>query len=197
MKVWIRRNGRALLISALLVVLIAITITRPSWQDNIGYRLPKQTVQYGHSTVLSGVRWQLASIRPPDERELAQYALVPDELGGDPRKSRLATYVWQRTKDGKPAGVPAGFTGCDLIAVAGKRRWTTKTSIIAVDNWAQHLGYTNLCYPKYTGPLFVAFVVPVDVELTSIDVEFIPDSWGDKERLSKSSDLLVVRFDTG
>jgi hypothetical protein len=197
MKMWIRRNGRAVLITAQLVVLIAITITRPAWQDNIGYRLPKHVVPYGQSTALGGVRWQLSSIKPPDKRQLQRSALVPDDLGDDPANSRLATYAWQRTKDGKPGSVPAGFTGCDLIAVAGKRRWTRKTSQIAVDNWAQNRGYTNLCYPKYTGPLFVAFVVPVDVQLTSIDVEFIPGSWGDKKRLSKNTDLLVVRFDTG
>jgi hypothetical protein len=39
-------------------------------------------------------------------------------------------------------------------------------------------------------------VVPNDVQLTSIDVNFIPESWDDKSRLSKNSDLLVVRFDT-
>jgi hypothetical protein len=194
---WIRRNGRALLVSVLLLNLIAITITRPAWQDNIGYRLPKQTVPYGHSTILGGIRWQLSSLKPPERRELQQYAYIPMEMGDDPPNSRVAAYVWQRTKDGKPASVPAGFAGCDLIARAGKRRWTTKTSSIAIDNWAQHLGYTKLCDPKYNGPLFVAFVVPVDVQLTAIDVEFIPNSWGDKKKLSNNSDLLVVRFDTG
>jgi hypothetical protein len=197
MKTWLRSNGRPVLISVLLIVLIAITVSRPAWQDNIGYRLPKQTVPYGHSAVLGGVRWELTSIKPPDQRQLQQYALFPDELGDDPPKSRLATYLWQRTKDGKPASVPTGFTGCDLIARAGKRRWTSKTSSIAVDNWAKHLGYVNLCHARYNGPLFVAFVVPADVQLTSIDVEFIPDSWGDQKRLSKPSDLLVIRFDTG
>ncbi len=197
MKMWIRRNGRAVLISVLTVVLIGITVTRPAWQDNIGYRLPKQTVPYGYSTVFGGVRWQLTSVKPPDKQALQQYAFFSDELPDIPPNGRLATYVWQRTKDGKPAGVPAGYTGCDSIAVAGKRRWTKTVSSLAVENWAQHLGYTTLCATKYNGPLLLALIVPIDVQLTSIDVEFPPDSWGDQTKLSNNSDLLVVRFDTG
>jgi hypothetical protein len=196
MRPWIRRNGRPLLIGVLMVVLIAITVTRPAWQDNIGYRLPKQTVPYGHSTVLGGVRWQLTSVKPPDRRELQKYAVIPEDLGDDPPNTRLVTYVWQRTKDGKPAGVPKGYTGCDSTARAGNRQWRKTSSAVALQPWARQRGYTTLCMPKYTGPLLLALIVPNDVQLTSIDVEFLPDSWADKTKLSNNSDLLVVRFDT-
>jgi hypothetical protein len=67
---------------------------------------------------------------------------------------------------------------------------------MVVEEWAERRGYTNLCMPKYKGPLFVALVVPNDVQLTSIDVEFLPDSWSDQTKLSNNSDLMVVRFDT-
>jgi hypothetical protein len=195
MKAWIRDNGRALLISVLMVILIAITVTRPAWEDNIGYRLPKQTVPFGHSVVLGGVSWQLTAVQAPDQQELQKYALIPDDLDQYPPNTRLVTYVWQRTKDGKPAGVPAGYSGCDSIAVAGDRQWRKTASALALQTWAERRGYTNLCAPKYTGPLLLALILPTDVQLTSIDVDFLPDSWGDKTKLSNNSDLLVVRFD--
>jgi hypothetical protein len=196
MKTWIRNNGRALLIIVLMVDLIGITVTRPAWQDNIGYRLPKQTVPYGHSVVLGGVRWQLTSVQPPDQQELEKYAIIPEDLEHYPPHTRLATYVWQRTKDGKPASVPAGYSGCDSIALAGNRQWQKTVTELALQAWAERRGYTSLCVPKYTGPLLLALILPTDVQLTSIDVEFLPDSWGDKTKLSNNSDLLVVRFDT-
>jgi hypothetical protein len=197
MKRWIRRDGRAVLVSVLMVVLIGITITRTAWKDNIGYRQPKQTVPYGHSAVLGSVRWQLTAVKPPDKQELQKYSMVPADLGDDPPNTRLATYVWQRTKDGKPAAVPAGYAGCESIAVAGDRRWTETTSALVVQSWARDRGYTTLCMPNSPGPLLIAMVVPNDVQLTSIDVSFIPNSWADKTKLSNNSDLLVVRFDTG
>jgi hypothetical protein len=197
MRTWIRRNRRALVISVLMVVLIAITITRPAWQDNIGYRLPKQTVPYGQSVVLGGVRWQLTSVQAPERRELQKYSVIPEDLDNYPPNARLATYVWQRTKDGKPAGVPPGYSACNAIARAGQRQWSRTSTALALQSWAERRGYTNLCASKYTGPLLLALVLPTDVRLTSIDVQFLPDSWGDKTKLSNNRDLLVVRFDVG
>ena len=196
MKMWIRRNCRALLVAVLMVNLIAITITRPAWQDHIGYLQPSQTVSYGHSTVLGGVRWQLKSIKPPDKRELAPYVLVPEDIDELPANTRRATYLLQRDKDGKPAGSPAGYMGCEVSAVAGNRRWSSLSQSLAVTYWAQHLGYTTICGPKYPGPLFVAVVVPTHVHISSIVVDFLPNSWDDKKRLSKPYDLLVIGFDT-
>jgi hypothetical protein len=195
-KTWIVRNGRAVLISVLMMVLIGITITRPAWRDNIGYRQPKQTVPYGHSTVLGGVRWQLMSIKPPDHQELKPYELFADEIENLPPKSRIATYVLKRDKDGKPAGLPPGYAGCESTAVAGKRRWTKTSSAYSVQEWGRHLGYTSYCSPDHQGPMLLALVVPIDVHLTAIDVQFLPDSWNDKKQLSKATDLLVIRFDT-
>lgn len=71
------------------------------------------------------------------------------------------------------------------------------SSGLALQNWATDRGYSTACVPKYVGPLLLALVIPTNVQLTSIDVEFLPDSWGDKTKLSNNSDLLVVRFDTG
>ncbi|MGH3966915.1 MAG: hypothetical protein ACRDTV_02025 [Mycobacterium sp.] len=176
--------------------MIAITITRPAWQDNIGYLQPKQTVPYGHSTVVGGVRWQLMSIKPPDKRELQQYAIVPEDLDDYPPNSQLATYVLKRDKDGKPAGLPAGYAGCESAAIAGNRRWSKLSVALSVDYWAQHLGYTTLCSPKYDGPLLVALFVPIGVHISSINIEFLPDSWNDQKQLSKPTDLLVIGFDT-
>jgi hypothetical protein len=194
---WIRRNSRAVLIGVLMVGLIAITVTRPAWQDNIGFWLPKQTVPYGHSAVLGDVRWQLTAVQPPDKQELQNYSFIPEDLGDDPPNARLATYVWQRTKDGKPASVPNGYMGCDAYVRAGNRRWTKTSSATALQSWARQRGYTTLCTPKYTGPLLLAVVVPTDVHLTSIVVDFLPDSWSDKTQISNDSPPLVVRFDTG
>jgi hypothetical protein len=194
---WIRRNGRALLIVVLMLNLIGITVTRSDWQDNIGYRRPKITVPYGHSATLGDVQWQLKPITLPDPHELGKYSFGAKDLDDIPSNSRLVTYLWERTKDGKPAGVPAGYAGCESAAVSGNRMWTKHSTWLALDYWAKHVGYTTSCLPKYTGPLLVAVIVPKDVRLTSIDVNFLPNSWGDKTKLSKSSDLLVVRFDTG
>jgi hypothetical protein len=192
---WIRRNTRALLIVLLMTDLIGITVTRPAWQDNIGFRKPKITVPYRHSAVIGGVRWQLTPTTLPNEQELRKYSYGSRALEELPPNSRLATYLWQRTKDGKPAGVPAGYDACEPIAVSGNRQWSKRTVSLALDYWAKHVGYTTLCLPKYTGPLIYAVIVPKDVHLTSIDVSFLPSAWSDKTKLSKNSDLLVVRFD--
>jgi hypothetical protein len=196
MKTWVQRNGRPLLVSVLMIVLIGITITRPAWQDNIGYLEPRLTVPYGHSTVLGSVRWQLISIQPPNQQELQRYAIIPEDLGDYPPNTRLATYVLKRDKDGKPAGVPPGYTGCDAAAIAGNRRWTGTSMATSLEIWAQDHGYTTICSPKYKGPLLLPLIVPIDVHISSINVEFLPDSWNDQKQLSKSTELLVIAFDT-
>jgi hypothetical protein len=193
---WIRRNGRPLLIIALMVDLIGITVTRPAWQDNIGYRQPRITVPYGQAATIGGVRWELKPLTLPPEPELRKYAFGLSDLDLHPPNGRLVTYFWQRTKDGKPAGVPAGYAGCESTAVSGDRTWMQRTTAMGLNSWAEQVGYSTLCLPKYTGPLLMNIVVPKNIELTSIDVDFLPESWNDKTRLSKNSDLLVVRFDT-
>jgi hypothetical protein len=196
MTTWFSRNGRALLIIALMIDLIGITVTRPAWQNNIGYRLPKITVPYGQAATIGGVRWQLTPLTLPPEPELRKHALGISDRDLHPPGGRLVTYLWQRTKDGKPAGLPPGYAGCESSAVSGDRQWTKRSNALALDYWAEQAGYTAICLPKHIGPLLLVMVVPNDVQLTSIDVNFIPESWDDKSRLSKNSDLLVVRFDT-
>jgi hypothetical protein len=196
MTTWIRRNGRALLIIALMVDLIGITVTRPAWQNNIGYRLPRITVPYRQAATIGGVRWELKPVTLPPEPQLRKIAHGISDADLHPPGGRLVTYLWQRTKDGKPAGVPAGYVGCESIAVSGDRRWAGQHSALALDYWAQQAGYTTLCMPKYTGPLLLVTIVPNGVQLTSIDVNFLPEAWDDKTRIAKNSDLLVVRFDT-
>jgi hypothetical protein len=193
---WIRRNGRALLIIALMVDLIGITVTRPAWQDNIGFRQPRITVPYGQAATIGGVRWELKPLTLPPESELRKPAFGISDLDLHPRGGRLVTYFWQRTKDGKAAGVPAGYTGCESTAVSGDRMWSKFSSGLALDYWAKQAGYTTLCLPKYKGPLLLFMTLPDNIQLTSIDVGFLPESWDDKTRISKNSDLLVVRFDT-
>jgi hypothetical protein len=193
---WIRRNGRALLIIVLMVDLIGITVTRPAWQDNIGYRQPKITVPYGQAATIGGVRWQLDPLTLPAEPELRKHAPGITDVDLHPPGARLVTYLWQRTKEGKPAGVPAGYVGCESTAVSGDRQWAARSNALGLDYWAQQVGYTTLCMTKYTGPLLLAIVVPDHVQLTSIDVGFLPESWNDKTRIANNSDLLVVRFDT-
>jgi hypothetical protein len=193
---WIRRNGRALLIIALMVDLIGITVTRPAWQDNIGYRLPKITVPYGQAATIGGVRWELKPLTLPPASEMRKHAFGISDLDLHPPHGRLVTYFWQRTKDGKPAGVPAGYAGCETTAVSGDREWAQGSDAMGLNSWAEQAGYRALCIPKYTGPLLMATVVPNNIQLTSIDVNFLPSSWDDKSRISKNSDLLVVRFDT-
>jgi hypothetical protein len=195
MTTWIRRNGRAMLIIVLMVDLIGITVTRPDWVQNIGYRQPKITVPYGQSATIGGVRWQLKPLTIP-EPALRKYAFGISDDDLHPPGGRLVTYLWQRTKDGKPAGVPAGYAGCESTAVSGGRQWSKRSNALALDYWAEEVGYTTICVPKHTGPLLLAMIVPKDVQLTSIDVDFLPLSWDDKTRISKNSDLLVVRFDT-
>jgi hypothetical protein len=193
---WIRRNGRALLIIVLMVDLIGITITLPAWQDNIGYRLPKITVPFGQAATIGGVRWELKPLTLPPESEIRKSAFGLSDLDLHPLNGQLVTYFWQRTKDGKPAGVPAGYAGCESTAVSGDRKWSKRSSPLGLNAWADKAGYSTLCLPKYTGPLLMVTDVPKNIQLTSIDVAFLPNSWDDKTRISKSSDLLVVRFDT-
>ncbi len=196
MTTWMRGNGRALLIIALMVDLIGITVTRPAWQNNIGYRQPKITVPYGQAVTIGGVRWELKPLTLPDKSELVKYSFGISDLDLHPPGGRLVTYLWQRTKDGKPAGVPAGYVGCESSALSGGRRLTKQSSSLTLDDWAQHVGYTTICTPKYTGPLLFVMTVPNDVQLSAIDMNFLPESWDDKTRISKNSDLLVVRFNT-
>jgi hypothetical protein len=193
---WLRRNGRPLLVIALMVDLIGITVTRPAWQDNIGYRQPRITVPYGQAATIGDVRWELKPLTLPPEPELRKHAHGVTDLDLHPPGARLVSYLWQRTKNGKPAGGPAGYMGCESTAVSGDRKWTKRSNALALDYWAEQAGYTTLCLPKYKGPLLLLMVVPNNIQLTSIDVNFLPESWDDKTRISKSSDLLVVRFDT-
>ncbi|OBK32523.1 hypothetical protein A5658_15915 [Mycobacterium sp. 1245111.1] len=198
MSSWIRRNGRALVISVLVVVLIGITITRPAWQDNIGYLRPKYTVPWGHSIVIADTRWQLASVTAPTRRELSKYSSVmPKDPYDLPPNSRLATYLLRRTKDGKPASVPAGYEFCVATVNSGERQWTKESYALGITEWQLHGGVSAICSPRHTEPLLVAIVVPKDIKLTSVDVRFLPESWDNKKEISKPTDLLVVRFDTG
>jgi hypothetical protein len=179
-----------------MIVLIGITITRPAWRENIGYLRPKQTVPYGKSLVVGEVRWQLKAIKAPNEHDLQRFAFIPQELENFPPNSRLVTYLVMRDKDGKPAAMPAGYAGCWVAAVAGQRRWTKRPESLSFQYWSQNLGYTTLCSPKYPGPMLVALIVPSDAHIDSIDLGFLPDSWNDTTRPSKSTDLLVLGFDT-
>ena len=198
MSSWIRRNGRALVISVLVVVLIAITITRPAWQDNIGYLRPKYTVPWGHSIDIADTRWQLAHVTAPTARDLRRYMpIMPDDPYQLPPNTRLATYLLRRTKDGKPASVPAGYEFCIATVNSGKRQWTKESLALGITECQLHGGVSAICSPRHTEPLLVAIVVPKDVRLTSVDVQFLPKSWDDKKEISKPTDLLVVRFDTG
>lgn len=195
MKMWIRRNGRALLIIVLMIDLIGITVTRPAWQENIGYLHPKHTVPYGHAIDLGGVRWQLISIKPPSKVALQSDPLLPAD--SFPPNTRLVTYLLQRDGHGKPGGLPAGYSGCQPVFWAGNRQWWALTMPLSVQFWGDRMGYSTLCGPGHDGPLLVARVVPIDAQISSIDVKFLPNSWSDTKRLSTATDLLVVRFDTG
>jgi hypothetical protein len=193
---WIRRNGRPLVISILVFVLIEITITRPAWQDNIGFMRPKYTVPWGHSVAITDTRWQLESVKPPTRRDLSKWSsLVPADPYDLPPNSRLATYLLRRTKDGKPASLPAGYESCIATVNSGKRQWTKASYAIGVTYWQLYGGVSGICSPRHTEPLLVAMIVPKDVQLTSVDIQFLPESWDNKKEISKPTDLLVVRFD--
>jgi hypothetical protein len=198
MSAWIRRNGRALVISVLVVNLIAITITRPAWQDNIGYQRPKYTVPWGRSIAIVDTHWELENVTPPTVRELSKWSsIVPNDPYDLPPNSRLATYLLRRTKNGKPASVPAGFESCTATVNSGNRQWTKASFALGITYWELYGGISTICSARHTEPLLVAMIVPKDVQLTSVDVQFLPESWDNKKEISKPTDLLVVRFDTG
>ncbi len=198
MSSWIRRNGRALVISVLIVNLIGITITRPAWKDNIGYLKPKYTVPWGHSIAIADTRWELATVSPPTTRQLGQWtSMVPADPYDLPPDGRLATYLLRRTKNGKPVGVPTGYESCTATVNSGNRQWTKASFALGVTFWELYGGVSSICSPRHTEPLLVAIIVPKDVRLTSVDVQFLPESWDNKKEISKPTDLLVVRFDTG
>ncbi len=198
MNSWIRNNGRALIISALVVVLIGITITRPAWREHIGFAKPTHTVPWGHSITIAGTTWQLSSVTPPTAEQLREYmSLLPDDPYDLPPNGRLATYLLRHTKNGKPASVPPGFDSCIATVNSGKRQWTKTSFSLGVTEWEVNGGVSTICSPRHTEPLLVAIVVPKGITLTSVDVQFYPNSWDNKKEISKSTDLLVVRFDTG
>jgi hypothetical protein len=68
---------------------------------------------------------------------------------------------------------------------------------LSVQFWGDRMGYSTICGPGHDGPLLVARVVPIDAQISSIDVQFQPNSWSDTKRLSSATDLLVIRFDAG
>ncbi|HEY1840419.1 MAG TPA: hypothetical protein VGG53_09380 [Mycobacterium sp.] len=198
MKDWIRRNGRALLISLLMTELIGITIILPAWREHIGYQKPKHTVPYGQSIVLGGIRWQLTLVKPPDPHELrGDDSYLPENIYDLSPNTRLATYLFQRTQDGKPASLPDGFSVCSSSANAGNQQWTKQSYSLGITEWQLQRNVTTICSPKYREPLLQAFIVPKDVHITSVDVQFLPTSWDNSKQLSKATDLLVIRFDTG
>jgi hypothetical protein len=197
MTMWIRRNGRALLIIVLMIDLIGITVTRPAWQEHIGFLRPKRTVPYGRAIDLGGVRWQLISLKPPSKAALQSDPLLPGDSASFPPDTRLVTYLLQRDRHGKPGGLPAGYSGCQPIFWAGKRQWQALTMPLSVQFWGERMGYSTICGAGHDGPLLVARFVPIDAHISSIDVQFLPNSWNDTKKLSSATDLLVVRFETG
>ncbi|WIM87686.1 hypothetical protein PT015_23120 [Candidatus Mycobacterium wuenschmannii] len=198
MNSWIRRNGRAIVISVLVVGLIGITVTLPAWRENIGYRLPKHVVPYGSSIVIGNTRWQLSPVTAPSVQELRKKrGFLPDDPYDIPPDGRLATYLLRRTKNGKPVGVPDGYPACTAAVNSGDRQWTRASFSLGVTEWEINGGVSAICSPRHTEPLLVAIIVPKDVTLTSVDVQFLPESWDNKKQMSKATDLLVIRFNTG
>lgn len=198
MRSWIGRNGRAIVISVLVVNLIVISITLPAWRENVGFTRPKHVVPYGSSIEIGNTRWQLSPTKPPSVDELRKYtSYLNTDPYNLPPNARLATYLLRRTRDGKPASVPDGYAGCVAMVNSGDRQWTKMSFSLGITEWELHGGVSTICSPRHSEPLLVAIVVPKDVQLTSVDVQFLPASWDDKKTLSKSTDLLVIRFDTG
>lgn len=194
---WLRRNGRAIVISVLVVGLIGITITLPAWRQNIGFDRPKHVVPYGSSITIGNTRWSLSPTTPPSVDELRKHMThLPADPYNLPPNTRLATYLLARTKDGKPVGVPDGYLGCTAMVNSGDRQWSKMAFSLGITEWELYGGVSAICSPRHSEPLLVAIVVPKDVHLTSVDVQFLPTSWDDKKTLSKSTDLLVIRFDT-
>jgi hypothetical protein len=195
MRHWIRRNGLAVLIIGVIVVLVGVTVTRPTWRREIGSKQPQQTVRYGQSAVIDGVRWQLISIQPPGVDLLKKRELLPGEVDKYPANGRLVPFVFLREGSDERPARPPGTLSCLLSAVDGHRRWGAQTMPVGVSTWANRAGYATYCEAR--GPLLVGLFVPITAHITAIDVKLSRITPDDGGQPPQALDLWVIRFDTG
>jgi hypothetical protein len=197
MKHWTRRNGPAVLIIVVMIVLVGVTVTRPAWRREIGSQQPQQTVRYGQSAVIDGVRWQLISIHPPGVDQLKKRERLPDQAARYPANSRLVPFALLRENAGERTARSPGRLFCVLRAVDGRRGWYAQTPLVAVMLWADGAGYSNFCSDDDQAPLLVNLFVPITAHITAIDVKFIRHPRADEPHPEKALVLGIVRFDTG
>jgi hypothetical protein len=197
MKYWIRRNGPALLIVVVMVVVVGVTVTRPAWRREIGSQQPQQTVRLGQSAVIDGVRWQLISTHPPGVDQLKKRELLPGQAARYPANSRLVPFALLRENAGERTARPPGKLFCMLRAVDGRRGWYAQTTPVAVLIWASRAGYSISCGDDDGGPLLVNLFVPITAHISAIDVKFVRSPPADEPHPEKALVLGTVRFDTG
>ncbi|HEY7054711.1 MAG TPA: hypothetical protein VH496_21620 [Mycobacterium sp.] len=186
MRTWIRRNWLAFGVIAVACFVVGFTVTRPAWERNIGDDGPDTTVDFGQSTTIGGVRWELAPVTAPASARLES-----------PPNSKLVTYLLRREKDGKPATIAGPFDGCATSVVDdGGRRWTTAgLTPMPLLRWSLDKHFTTFCGGN--GPLLVAISVPKDAHITAVDVLLFPKTEGDQDKSASAGHIrTIVRFNT-
>ena len=190
MRRWLRSNWWAFIVIAVLVAAIGGTVTYRQWERQLGYTRPMQTVAAGQWADVFGLRWRLTPVQIPSP-------------GEPPAGGRLASYVLDRERDGRPAGLPDGFQFCTASMVEGPRRWTTTATDMSVFRFAYQKHYTTVC--SQDGPLLVAMYVPDGVAIGAVDVLLQPgerpapgtdDEANAPVFTSYDESPLVVRFQT-
>ncbi|TRW82752.1 hypothetical protein FK535_12375 [Mycolicibacterium sp. 018/SC-01/001] len=191
MRRWLRANWWAFLVIVALVAATAGTVTYKQWARQLGYTRPVQTVAAGQWGEAFGMRWRLSPVTVPSPGDI-------------PTGGRLASYVLDRDRDGRPGGLPDGFQFCSASLVDGPRRWTTTATDTAVFMFAYRQHVTTVC--GQDGPLLVAMYVPKDATISAVEVLFQPgrapapetDAEDANAPVFTSSDEspLVLRFQT-
>lgn len=191
MRRWLRSNWWAFVVIAVMVVLIATTVTYRQWSRQIGFKQPQQVVAAGQWGDVLGARWRLSPVT----------VTAPT---APPPGGRLASFLLEREVDRRPAGLPNGFQFCTASMVDGPRRWTTTATDFGVFQFAYREHYTTRC--SEDGPLLVAMYVPAGVTISAVEVLFQPgavpppgaetDANAPVYETSDESPV-VVRFQTG
>ncbi|MEH3139127.1 MAG: hypothetical protein PGN37_02905 [Mycobacterium kyogaense] len=159
MRRWLRSNWWAFAVIVVVVAAIAGTVTYSQWARQLGYTRPVQTVAAGQWADMFGLRWRLTPVTLPSP-------------GEPPAGGHLASYVLDRERDGRPAGLPDGFQFCTASMVEGPRRWTTTATDMSVFQFAYRQHLTTVC--SQDGPLLVAMYVPSGVTVGAVELLLQP-----------------------
>lgn len=170
MKAWLRRSLAGLVATALAVTVYIATVAYPMWRENLGRLEPAITIPAGATARVDGVLWRMYTLDMPAPQHKSVDPPVPPH-------TRLVSYAFDRSKDGKPDALGGGWTWCGASLVDERgRRWLPGVLPMAANDWLTGHGYASICTEP--GSFAVVATVPDDARISAIEVMMTNDTDG-------------------